>query len=156
MNTRTNRFVALGLLTVLPLAAATLWLQWRRMLLAGDMFLYFAATGMAAKALGDFWYYAISPSRRHWLYLDRYLANDLLVHTRFVLPLAIAQAWIANQGYLFLPTLWHAVRPIWVSPLLGVVTWAINRYHVELAEEERYRPLGVGAAGMTGGRARRD
>lgn len=149
MNTRTSRFLAVSALAALPLVAGTAVLQARRGLTPSDMFLYFVGIGMAAKGLGDLWYYLISPARRRWLYLDRYVLDDFLVHSRFIVPLACAQAWVANKGWLLLPTLWPLLRPVWVSPGLALLVWAINRYQVELAEEARHRPLGVGAAGIT-------
>jgi len=105
-------------------------------------FFYTIAAGMAAKAAGDLLYYTVSPSRRTWMYLEDYILGDFLVHSRFVFPLACVQAWSANTILVFYPTL----RRLCLSPLVGVLVWAINRWAVEAAEDKRNRPLGGGAA----------
>jgi len=152
MDVRVNRFFVLSALTLLPLSGLTLWLDARWWVSYEYTFLYFLGIGMLAKAVGDAWYYTFSPERRHWLYIEDYLIRDLLVQLRFVFPLACAQAYLANQALLYVPTLWLIVRVIWVSPVAGVVAWALNRYQVELAEEQRHRPVGAGAANLTKGR----
>lgn len=152
MDARVNRFFVIAALTLLPLYGLTLWLDARWWVSYQHTFMYFLGIGMIAKAVGDAWYYAFSPERRHWLYLEDYLTGDLLVQLRFVFPLACAQAYLANQTLLYLPMLWLSVRVIWVSPVGGVVAWSLNRYQVELAEEQRHRPLGTRAADLTKGR----
>jgi hypothetical protein len=152
-----RRFVLISILTVVPLHLLTLWVDARWWLSYVQAFVYFAGAGMAAKAVGDLWYHLLSPGRRRWMYIEQWLVHDFIVHARFVLPLACAQAYVANTALMWIPSLWAALRPIWVSPLLGVMVWAINRWQVELAEEQRYRPFGTRAADLTtGARSRPD
>ncbi len=141
--------IALADLAVLQ--AITLWLDARWAFTYLDAFPYLVAAGVAAKVLGDLIYYLVSPARRRWLYLEDYLLNDLLVHTRFIVPLAVAQGWVAAQVPVYLPLTWVWLRRAWVSPVGGVIIWAINRYLVEKAEDERHRPLGAGAASIAAG-----
>ncbi len=149
METRTNRFTLFAALTFVPLGALTIGLDAAWSLTHRFTFLYFLGAGIGAKVLGDAWYYALSPGRRHWLYLEQYLWGDLLVHMRFVFPLACVQALVANQALLYVPVFWPVLRPLWVSPIGGTVVWVLNRYRVELAEERRYRPVGTRAADLT-------
>ena len=109
-------------------------------------FVYLLLIGMAAKALGDLLYFASTPSRRRWRYLDDYLINELLLQARFVLPAAIAQGWLALYVPVYLPGAWPLLRFIVVSPVLGVILWLINRALVEEADDRRSRPLGTRAA----------
>jgi len=117
-----------------------------------DTFMYVLVAGLAAKVAGDVIYFVNSPGRRRWRYLDDYLLNDVLVHLRFVVPIAIAQGLLAVQGPLYAPGAWILLRPLVVSPLPGVIAWAINRSLTEEADEKQNRPLGTRAAGLGGPR----
>jgi hypothetical protein len=152
MDDRMRRFTLFSALTLVPLAGLTMWLDSAWWLTYRHAFLYFIGVGIAAKLVGDAWYYALSTGRRHWLYLEDYLLGEVLVHLRFVFPLACAQAWVANQAVMYIPALWPALRHLWVSPLAATAIWAVNRYLVEQAEEQRYQPVGTRAADLTRGR----
>jgi|GEM_PF-1370113 len=149
MDARLRRFVLIATLTLVPLHVFTLLVDARWGLSYRQSFMYFMGAGMAAKAVGDLWYHLLSPQRRRWMYLEQWLMHDFLVHTRFVLPLACAQAYVANTAIWWIPWLWPLLRTVWVSPVAGVVVWGINRWQVELAEERRHRPYGTRAANLT-------
>lgn len=149
MSSRRSAFLMMATANLAVLQGLTLWADARWAVTYRETFIYLLVVGALAKVLGDLIYYILSPGRRHWLYLEDYVVNDLLVHSRFVVPLAIAQGWIAAQAPLYAPFAWAYLRHIVISPLLGVVLWAVNRHLVEQAEEKRHHPLGTHAAALT-------
>lgn len=148
MNERMRRFVILGLCNLALLQLINAWALARWPAIELQPFLLFIAFGLGAKILGDTIYFIARPSRRSWRYLDDYLLGDLLVHLRFVFPLACLQSWGASTYLPLFPT----VRALWMTPALGVLIWAINRNLVEQAEDGRHSPVGVRAARMTSGK----
>lgn len=148
MNARTKRFILVGLLNLALLQMAGSWIYANWPLVVLQPFLLFLGMAMGAKVVGDGIYYITAPARRTWRYLDDYVISDLIVHTRFAVPLACVQAWAANALFVFFPDL----RRLWLTPALGVLVWAVNRYLVEEAEEARYRPVGVSAARIPAGK----
>ncbi len=149
MTSRKQSLLLMAVADIALLQGLTLWADARWAITYRETFIYLVAAGVAAKIFGDLIYYLTSPGRRHWLYLEDYLFNDLLVHTRFVVPMAIAQGWVAVKAPVYIPFAWLYLRQAWVSPLAGGIVWAVNRYLVERAEEQRHRPLGTRAASLT-------
>lgn len=138
----------LGLCNLALLQLVNQWAQTTWPLIELQPFVLFLGLAMGAKALGDTIYYVIWSARKTWRYLDDYVLGDLLVHLRFAFPLACLQSWAANTYLMFVP----GIRKLWLTPALGVLTWAVNRYLVEEAEDARYRPAGGKASGISAGK----